>query len=169
MANERSDQRDQPLRVWLPKIALTFLVFLVLVFVVYETTVGLGERDLGTNSRWVLIVALALLVLLPVVDRIEEIRISLTGFEARLSQSKAEALATVDQIENREAAEAARGQILQADSPAQVRAAMAMAVELNVSQVVETVRQAIHQKRKLYVRYKSDPEAPMEAYLVAPF
>lgn len=167
MAHQSPQRRDQPLRTWLPKVVLTFLVFLTLLFVVYQTTVGL-DRDLGPNNRWVLIVALVLLVLLPVVDRVEEIRISPTGFEARLGETKAQALATVDQIENSEAAQAARGQIIQAKNPDQVKAAVKMAVELNVSQVLETVKQAIRQRRKTYVRYKPDPEAPTETYLVAP-
>jgi hypothetical protein len=65
-----NDQRRPPLRVWLPKVVLTSLVFFVLVFVVYRTTVGLGERDLGRRSMWALVVAMGLL-LLPAVDRIQ--------------------------------------------------------------------------------------------------
>lgn len=168
MTHENPQGRDQPLRTWLPKVVLTFLVFLTLFFVVYQTTVGL-DRDLGPNNRWVLIVALVLLVLLPVVDRVESIRISPSGFEARLGETKAQALATVDQIDNSEAAQAARGQILQAKNPDQVKAAVEMAVELNVSQVLETVKQAIRQKRKTYIRYKPAPDASIETYLVAPF
>ena len=45
---------------------------------------------------------------------------------------------------------------------------MAVAVELNVSRVVERVQDAIQGKRKCYVRYKRDLEKPVEKYMVAP-
>lgn len=172
MSNEKSNQTDrekQPLREWLPKTLLTFLVLLVLAFVVYRVMISTSESDIGANSMWALIVAMGLLVLLPVVDRIQEISLSPTGFSAKLTQTKAEALAEVSQMENREAAEMIQGQIVQARTPGEVKAVQAMAVELNVNRVLETVKQAIAEKRKLYVRYKPDPEAPVEAYLVAPF
>jgi predicted DNA-binding transcriptional regulator YafY len=163
-----NNQDRQPLRVWLPKVVLTFLVFLTLFFVVYQTTVGLGGRDLGQRSMWVLIVAMGLLILLPVVDRIQTISISPTGFEATLSEAKARALEEVGALEDQEAAEAAREEILQAESAEGVQAAVAVAVELNVNRVIERVEEAIRQKRKCYVRYRTDPEGPIETYLVAP-
>ena len=165
----RPDQEKQPLRTWLPKVLLTFLVFLILAFVVYKITAAPDDGDLGERSMWALIVAMGLLVLLPVVDRIQEISLSPSGFSAKLAQTKAEALAEVSQMENREAAEMVQGQIIQARTQSEVKAAQAVALELNVNRVLETVKQAIAQKRKLYVRYKPDPEAPVEAYLVAPF
>jgi hypothetical protein len=171
VSNEKSnqpDQKGQTLHEWLPKVILTFLVFLTLVFVVYQTTIGMDERDLGERSMWALVVALVLLVLLPVVDRIQEISVSPIGFEAKLSESQADALEQVGALGNPEVAEAARAQILQAKSPDQVQAAMATAVELNVSQVVERVKEAIHGKRRCYVRYRPDPKEPLETYHVAP-
>lgn len=163
-----NDQRQQPLRVWVPKVVLTFLVFLVLVFVVYRTTVGLGEGDLGQRSTWALVVAMVLLLLLPVVDRIETISISPTGFEATLREAKAQALEEVRALEDREVAEAARQQILHAESADQVQAATALAVELNANRVIERVQEAIRQRRKCYVRYRPDPNGPIETYHVAP-
>lgn len=161
-------QERQPWQAWLPRLVLTFLVFLVLAFVVYETTVGLGGQDLGGNRLWALIVALLLLLLLPVVDRIQELRVSPGSFEAKLSELKAEALERIGGIEDQEAAEAARRQILQARNPDQVQAALAVAVELNVSRIMDRVKEAIRQRRKCYVRYKSGPGEPEETFFVAP-
>jgi hypothetical protein len=48
----------QPVQAWLPKFALTLLVFLALAFVVYQTTVGMDTRDLGMQRMWALIVAI---------------------------------------------------------------------------------------------------------------
>ncbi len=163
-----NNQGQEPLRVWLPKVVLTFLVFLALVFVVYQMTVGLGDRDLGQRSMWALIVAMGLLILLPVVDRIQTISISPGGFEATLGAAKARALAEVGALEDQEVAEAAREQIRQAKSTDQVQAAMALAVDLNINRVIERVKEAIRQKRKCYVRYRPDPESPIETYHIAP-
>lgn len=163
-----NDRRNQPLRIWLTQAVLTFLVFLALMFVVYQTTVGMGERDLGQRSMWALIVAMALLILLPVVDRIQTISISPAGFEATLGEVKAQALEEIGALGDQEVAEAAREQVRQAESTGEVRAAMALAVELNVNRVVERVEEAIRQKRKCYVRYRSDLDEPIETYHVAP-
>jgi hypothetical protein len=68
-----SEERyKQPLRVWLPKVVLTFLIFLLLLFVVYQMTVGMGAGDLGQRSMWALIVV----TLLPVVDRVQILSVS---------------------------------------------------------------------------------------------
>lgn len=163
-----NDKSGQPLRVWLPKTVLTFLVFLVLSFVVYQTTVGTGTRDIGAQSMWALIVAMLLLVLLPVVDRIQSINISLSSLEVRLREAKAQALQVINSLEDQQIAKVAREQVAQADSTGQVRAAKEMAVELNVNRVLERIEEAIHQKRKCYVRYRSDPEGPVETFCVAP-
>jgi predicted DNA-binding transcriptional regulator YafY len=167
MSNERSDQREQPLHVWLPGVVLKFLVFLAIAFVLFEATVGLGEQDLSRSRVWVVIAGMAGLLLLLAVDRLTGLKVSPGGLEATLAQVKAQALGEVSDIEDREAAEAARAQILQAESPDQVKAAMAMAVELNVNRVMERVKEAISQKRKVYVRYRPDPQGPVETYQVA--
>jgi hypothetical protein len=167
MSNERSDQEKQPLHIWLPTVVLKLLVFLAFSFVLFEATVGLGERDLSSNRVWVVIAGMMGLLLLLAVDRLTGLKVSPGGVEATLSQVKAQALGEISEIEDREAAEAARAQILQAESPDQVQAAMAMAVELNVNRVMERVKEAIHQKRKVYVRYRPDPQGPVEIYQVA--
>ena len=168
MNNNGADQQGQPLHVWLPNVVLKFLVFLTIAFVLFEATVGLGERDLSGNRLWVIIAGMAGLLLLLGIDRLTTLRLSPSGMEATLSEAQAEALDEVSSFEDHELAEAARARILQADSPAQVEAARAMAVELNISRVVKRVKEAIRWERKLYVRYKPDPGQPVEAYLVAP-
>jgi hypothetical protein len=149
-------------------VVLKFLVFLAFAFVLFEATVGLGEQDLSSSRVWVVIAGMMGLLLLLGVDRLTELRVSPTGVEATLAQAQTQALEEVGELEDKEVAEAARAQILQAESPDQVQAAMAMATELNVNRVMERVKQAIGQKRKVYVRYKPDPKAPVEAYPVAP-
>ena len=161
-------QRRQPIHVWLPKVVLTFLVLLVLSFVVYQTIVGMEGRDLGQRSMWALIVAMVLLVLLPVVERIQEISISPSGFKATLSEAKARALEEVNALEDPEVAVVARRQILEAESPDQIEAAKAMAIDLNVERILMQIKTAIRERRKCYVRYKPDPEAAMKTYHVAP-
>ncbi len=168
MSNERTDQKGQPPHAWLPAVALKFLVFLTFAFVLFEATVGLGERDLSGNRVWVIVAGMAGLLLLLSIDRLTALRVTPTGLEATLVEVKAHALEEVGALEDREVAEAARAQILQAKSPDQVQAAMAVAVELNVNRVVERVKEAIRQKRKLYVRYRPDQGRPVETYLVAP-
>lgn len=169
MSDKKSDQEKQPLHEWLPKMLLTFLVFLILAFVVYQTMTNTSERDLGARSMWALIVAMVLLVLLPVVDRIQEIDISPTGFKAKLTQTKAEALAEVGAlVEDPRMAKSARAGILQAKNPDQVQAAMEKAIKLNVVRAVESVEEAIQGKRKCYVRYRPDPAKPIKSYYVAP-
>jgi hypothetical protein len=169
MPKERSDQKEQPLHVWLPTVVLKFLVFLAFAFVLFEATVGMGEQDLSGNRVWVVIAGMMGLLLLLGVDRLTALRVTPGGVEATLAQAQAQALEEVGALEDPEVAEVGRMQILQARSPDQVQGALAMAVELNVNRVMERVKQAIHSKRKVYVRYKPDPEAPVEAYLVAPF
>jgi predicted DNA-binding transcriptional regulator YafY len=168
MSNERSNPAKQPLHVWLTAATLKFLVFLAFAFVLFAATVGMGERDLSSNRVWVIIAGMAGLLLLLAIDRLTALRVSPGGLEATLAQAQAQALDEVSELEDREVAETARAQILQAESPDQVQAAMAIAVELNVNRVMERVKQAIHQKRKVYVRYRPDPQWPLETYQVAP-
>jgi predicted DNA-binding transcriptional regulator YafY len=168
MSNERSNPPKQPLHVWLTAAMLKFLVFLAFAFVLFAATVGMGERDLSSNRVWVIIAGMAGLLLLLAIDRLTALRVSPTGLEATLAQAQAQALEEVSELEDREVAETARAQILQAESPDQVQAAMAIAVELNVNRVMERVKQAIHQRRKVYVRYRPDPQGPLETYQVAP-
>ncbi len=171
MSNERPDQPDQkeqPLYAWLPKVVLKFLVFLAFAFVLFKATAGLGEQDLSSGRVWVIIAGMAGLLLLLGIDRLTALRVSPTGVEATLSEAKAHALEEVGALEDQEVAEAARAQILQAESPAQVETARAIAVELNVNRVVERMKKGILGKRKCYVRYRPDPAGPVETYLVAP-
>ena len=168
MSNERSNPARQPLHVWLTAAMLKFLVFLAFAFVLFAATVGMGERDLSSNRVWVIMAGMAGLLLLLAIDRLTALRVSPGGLEATLAQAQAQALEEVSELEDREVAETARAQILQAESPDQVQAAMAIAVELNVNRVMERVKQAIHQKRKVYVRYRPDPQGPVETYQVAP-
>jgi predicted DNA-binding transcriptional regulator YafY len=168
MSNERSNPAKQPLHVWLTAAMLKFLVFLAFAFVLFAATVGMGERDLSSNRVWIIIAGMAGLLLLLAIDRLTALRVSPGGLEATLAQAQVQALDEVSELEDREVAETARAQILQAESPDQVQAAMAIAVELNVNRVMERVKQAIHQKRKVYVRYRPDPQGPVETYQVAP-
>jgi hypothetical protein len=168
MSNEKPDRKKQPLRAWLPTVILKLLVFLTFAFVLFEATVGLGEQELGSNRVWVIVVSLAGLLLLLAIDRLTGLRVSPRGVEATLAEAKMQALGEISGIEDHEAAEAARAEILQAQSAEQVQAAMAVAVELNVDRVVERAKEAIRAKRKLYVRYRPDPDELPETYLVAP-
>jgi len=151
-----------------PTVLLKFLVFLVFAFVLFEATVGLGEQDLSTNRVWVIVAGMMGLLLLLAIDRLTELRVSPRGVEATLARAQAQAMEEIGALEDREVAEAARAQILQAENPDQVKGALATAMELNVTRVVERVKEAIRQKRKLYVRYRPDPQAPVDAYQVAP-
>jgi hypothetical protein len=88
--------------------------------------------------------------------------------EAKLSQTQARALVEVGALENPEVVQSAQEQILQAENASQVEAIQAVAVELNVSSVMKVVIEAINKKQKVYVRYRSNPENPVETYFCAP-
>jgi len=166
MPNDDTDPRS--LRTWLPPLILKFLVFLVFAFVLFEATVGLGADDLPGNRVWVIVAGLAGLLLLLAIDRLTELRVSPGGLEAKLREKKAQALEEVGTLDSPEVAEVARRRILEADSPDQVEAATAMAIDLNVQRVVERVKKGIRERRKSYVRYRPRPEAPLRTYYVAP-
>jgi len=169
MPNTRTNETKIPLREWLPKTLLTFLVLLILAYTVYQATTSTSESDVGDRSMWVIIVAMALLVLLPVVDRIQEIDISPTGFKAKLNETQAQALEEVSaRVEDPNVVEKARANILQAKQPAQVQEAVKEAVKLNVIKTVESVETAIRGKHKCYVRYRPDPAKPVQTYHIAP-
>lgn len=163
-----AEKQNRPLHGWLPTVILQFLSFFALTFVLYEMTVGLGEQDLPASRAWVVVAGMVGLLLLPIIDRLIGIKVTPGSLEATLVTVKAQALDEVKEIGDQTAAETARAQILSAKSPDQVRAALAAAVESNVSNVAERVKEAIRQKRKIYVRYKPDPAAPVEVHHVAP-
>jgi predicted DNA-binding transcriptional regulator YafY len=166
--SDKSPDQKQPLHEWLPATVLKFLVFLAFAFVLYEATIGLGEQDLPSSRTWVIVAASAGLLLLLAVDRLTSLKVSPTGVEATMTEVKAQALEEVGALENPEAAEKVRGQILQAKSADQVQAAVAEAVRLNVTRTVDQVREAIRGKRKCYVRYRPEPDEPVQSYHVAP-
>ena len=168
MSNERLDQKERPLQEWLPVVALKFLVFLAFAFVLYKAAMGLGEQELTSGRVWIIVAGMVGLLLLLVVDRLIRLKVSPAGMEATLDQIKARALGEMNEIEDRDAAEAARAQILQAENPDQVQAAVVIAVELNANRVIERVKSAVRSKHKVYVRYQSDPAGPVDTYLVAP-
>ena len=82
--SDKNPNSKKPLHTWLPKVILTFLVFGALFFVIYQVTGGMSS-DLGDRSMWALLVAMAMLLLLPVVDRIQTLSLSATGFEATMT------------------------------------------------------------------------------------
>ncbi len=168
MAQDRPRATGQPLHTWLPGVVLRFLVFGALAFVLYEVTLGLGEQELGSGRAWVLVATMLSLLLLLAIDRLTGLRFSPGGVEATLAQAQVQALEQVRDLEDRRAAQAAESQIMQAHSADQVETALAMAVELNLARIVDRVREAIRQKRKLYVRYRADPKGPFATFQVAP-
>jgi predicted DNA-binding transcriptional regulator YafY len=168
MSDQKSNSK-QPLRTWLPATILKFLVFFAFAFVLYEVTVGLGGQDLSGNRVWVTIAACAGLLLLLAVDRLTGLKVSPTGVEATMTEAQAKAIKEVGaMVEDPKAAEVAQEQILQAKSPDQVQAAVAEAVKLNVTRTVDTLQEAIRQKKKCYVRYRPVPDEPVQSYYVAP-
>ncbi|MDY7078279.1 MAG: WYL domain-containing protein [Chloroflexota bacterium] len=170
-SNERHNQlnqKEQPRYEWLPTVILKFLVFLAFAFVLFEATVGLGEHDLSSSRAWVVVAGMMGLLLLLGIDRLTTLKVTPTGVEATLAEAQAHALEEIGALDDPEVAQVARAQVLQADNPGQVQAAMAMAVELNVNRVLERVKEAIRAQRKCYVRYRPDPAEPVQTYHVAP-
>lgn len=147
---------------------LKLLVFGALAFVLYEALIGLGEQDLPSSRVWITIAASTGLLLLLGIDRLTGLKVSSSGVEATLTEVKVKALDEISDIENQEAAEAARAEILQAKNPEQVQAAKAVAVELNATRIVERATEAIQSKHKCYVRYRPGPDEAVDTYLVAP-
>lgn len=72
MAETKPNREGQPVHAWLPPLVLRFLVFLVSAFVLFEATLGLGDRELSGNRVWVIVAGMAGLLLLLAVDRLTE-------------------------------------------------------------------------------------------------
>jgi len=168
MSDDGLKRGKEPLEVWLPPLLLKFFVFLVFTCVIAGAMVGLLQGDLGSNRMWLIIAGMIALLLLLAIDRLAKLKVGPTGMEAELTQAQAKALDEVAVMEDPEVAKAAKEKILQAKNPAEVEGAMAVAMSLNVTRVVDRAKQAIRDKRKLYVRYLPDPESPMQTYQVAP-
>jgi hypothetical protein len=167
MSESKPDSRSEMWKPWIGW-ALRFLVFLAFAFVLYEAAIGLGTSDLSSTRMWLTIAAMIGLLLLLVIDRLTELSVGPTGMKATLNEAKAQALQEVGGLESREAATQARSAILEAKSADQVRDAVKSAMELNTSRIIERLEEAIRTKRKAYVRYRPDPQAAEEIYLVAP-
>ncbi|MEJ2210793.1 MAG: WYL domain-containing protein [Anaerolineae bacterium] len=164
----KASAQDQPIYAWLPPLVLKFLVLGAFVFVLYEALIGLGSQELSSGRTWVIVAGLGGLLLLLGIDRLTGLRVSPQGLEATLAEAKAQALKQVAELEDKEVIEAAQSQIRQAGSREEVEGALGLAMELNVNRVVRRARQAIRQKRKLYVRYQSSPDEDPKTFLVAP-
>jgi hypothetical protein len=168
MSDQDPKQGKQPIEAWLPPLLLKFSVLVVLACVVAGAMVGVLQHDLESNRLWLIIGGMVALLLLLGIDRLTALRVGPQGVEAELSQAREKALAQVEALEDKEVAEAAQAQILQAKTPAEVEGAVGMAMELNVSRVVDRVKAAIRDRRKLYVRYQTEPAGEVEIWLVAP-
>jgi hypothetical protein len=147
---------------------LKLLVFAAFAFVLVYAVVGVEGPGLSGNQVWVIIAALVSLLLLLAVDRLTNLRVSPGGVEATLREAKERALAEAEALEDPELSDALETQILRSRNHDQVEAAMELATELNVSRVVERVKEAIQGKQKIYVRYRSAGRRHVETYQAAP-
>jgi len=168
MTEDNGNQKEKSLREWLPALLLKFLVFLTLAFVVVWTVLKSGGSEIRSGQVWIIIAGMACLLLLLAIDRLEELRLTPTSLQARLSHTKAQALEAVGAIEDQEARAAALAGILQARSVKEVRQVRDLAIELNVNTVEQRIREAIAGCKKIYVRYRAGEAGPVEAYIAAP-
>jgi len=169
MSNKRANETKSSLHEWLPMVVLKFLAFLAFAFVLFKATIGLGEQDLGSSRAWIIVAGMGGLLLLLAIDRLTGLKLSPTGMEATLSETKVQALKEVNaRVEAPNVVKKAQVDILQAQHPAQVQEAVQEAVKLNVIQTVEAVEEAIRGKHKCYVRYRPDPAKPVQTYHIAP-
>ena len=83
------------------------------------------------------------------------------------TKAKARALEHAGELEDPELAQALEAQVLQADSPDQVEAAVSLATELNVTRAVGRIKEAIRDKRRCTIRYRPEGGG-VETYHVAP-
>jgi hypothetical protein len=148
--------------------ALKFLVFGALTFVLYQATAVHGAPSLDNRWMWVTIAGMVCLLLLLAVDRLTQLEVTPSGLKASLSQIQAEAIKETAAMQDTQVAEAAQAQILEAKSPEQVEDAMAMAIELNVTKIISRVQQAIEQRRRIFVRYRTAPDQQIETIEAAP-
>jgi predicted DNA-binding transcriptional regulator YafY len=168
MSTDHVNHETQPLQVWLPPLILKLLVLVVFAFVLFEATIGLGDRELGANRAWVIVAGMVGLLLLLAVDRLSGIKVSPGGVEATLTEAKVRALKQAAELEDPELAEALGAQVLRSENRDQVKAAVDLVTELNVSRAVERIKEAVRQKRKCTIRYREDPQGPVETYYAAP-
>ena len=169
-ASERIDETQAVLRYnqWMLTVLLKFLVFAAYAFVLVAILLGMGAGDLSSQQAWVVVACLFGLLLLLAIDRLQELSIKPTGVEARLTEIKARALETVQEIEDPQVRWEALDQIAQAQNAQEVQTAKAQAVELNSDKVKRLIIEAIRETRMLYVRYRPSPEEEVEIYLCAP-
>ncbi len=167
MKPETNQNEAEPLTVWLPAFVLKLLVFAAFAFVLFQTTLGLGDQDLSSNRVWVTIAALVGLLLLLAIDRLTGIRVTPGGLEATLTEVQAQALEHAGELEDPELAQALEAQVLQAKTPDQVEAAVDLATKLNVTRAVGRIKEAIGDKRKCTIRYRPEGGG-VETYHVAP-
>jgi hypothetical protein len=168
MFKEKKTPDKEPVHDWLPVLVLKFFVFLVFTFVIAGAMVAMLLGELSSNLMWLIIAGMVALLLLLAIDRLTSLKVGPTGVEAELTQAQAKGLQTIGALDDREAVDEAQAKILEAKDSQQVQAAVAQAVELNVTRLVQRVEEAIRQKRRLFVNYRPDPEAPIQSYLVAP-
>jgi predicted DNA-binding transcriptional regulator YafY len=147
---------------------LKFLVFGALAFVLYQATAVHGAPSFDNNWMWVTIADMASLLLLLAVDRLTQLEVTPGGLKASLSQVQAQAIKETAAMQDAQVAQAAQAQILEAKSPEQVEDAVAMAIELNVTKIISRVQQAIEESRRIYIRYRTAPEQPIETIEAAP-
>lgn len=162
------NERTQPLEIWLPAFVLKLLVFAAFAFVLFQATVGLGEQELSAGRLWVTIATLVGLLLLLAIDRLTGVKLTPGSLEATLTEAKARALEQAGALEDAELAQALEVQVRQAENPEQVQAAVDLVAKLNVSRVVERIKEGIEQRRKCYIRYRSDAQAAVETFQAAP-
>jgi|GEM_PF-1993730 len=163
-----ADRTEEPRHIWMFSASLKFLVFVVFAFVIFEA-LRQGERTLETTRLWAVIAGMVGLVLLLTIDRLRELRVSPTGgFEATLTEAKASALEEIEGLDHPVAKETAATQILQAKSTEQVEAVRAMAIKLNIGQVMERVKEAIRLKRKIFIRYRPETQEGERTYSASP-
>ncbi|MBN1305573.1 MAG: hypothetical protein JXA13_14135 [Anaerolineales bacterium] len=159
---------NQPNSKNLASTILKYLVFGTYAFTLYQVLMG-GDKDIPTNRVWIIgIVAIASLLLLAV-DRLSELQFSKEGITAKLDQKKADTISEVGALtDNPKIAQEVNQEVLNAKNEQEVQSALEKAVRLNVDRNVELVTQAIQNKEKIFIRYRSVKGDQVENYFAIP-
>jgi len=141
----------------LGKTILQYLVFIALAVGLYFVIAGLGEQDIPTNRAWIAALLIAGLIIIPVVHSLTELGITKTGVSAKFEHTQQEYSELVSEYENvdESVSEQAIKEIAKATSIEDMQTSLENVRLMNTSKNMQTVKDAISETKKVFVRYKA--------------
>ncbi len=168
MTENRKSPKKFNLGPW--KTLLQFLVFAVLAVGLYFVVAGLGEQDIPTNRAWLAALLIAGLIIIPVVHSLTELGITKTGVSAKFEHVQQEYSELVSEYENvdESVSEQAIKEIAKATSIEDMETSLENVRLMNTTKNMQTVKDAIDETKKVFVRYKALNDNVARIYFLIP-